>query len=71
MSNILETSLDRGFTLSTTLSSLYPAKKFIDIDYADDIAVTTDTITNAALLLYYQENAMILDSMLMPLKLNS
>lgn len=45
-----------GFTLSSRLSSRYPAKKF-DIDYANDLAITADVITNATLLLHHLENA--------------
>ena len=47
----LRTSLDKhndlGFTLSERLSSRYPAKKLTDIDYADDLVITANTISNA------------------------
>ena len=58
---VLRTSLDKhtnlGFTLSERLSSRNPAQKLTDVDYADDLAVTSDTISNAETLLHQLENA--------------
>ena len=58
---VLRTLLDKhhhlGFTLSLRLSSWYPPEKLTDVDYADDLAVTADTITNATVLLHNLENA--------------
>ena len=45
---ILKTSLNNdkelGFTLTERRSRRYPAEQIIDIDYADDIAVTSNTL---------------------------
>ena len=58
---VLRTSLDKhtdlGFTLSERLSSRHPAKKLTDIDYADDLVITANTISNATTLLHQLENA--------------
>lgn len=58
---VLRTLLDKhhhlGFTLSLRLSSWYPPEKLTDVDYADDLAITADTITNATVLLHNLENA--------------
>lgn len=56
---LVRTSLDKhhlGFTLSPSLSSQYPVKMLTDIDYADDLAIIADTITNAKVL-HHLENA--------------
>ena len=58
---VLRTSLDKhtnlGFTLTKRLSSRHPAVKLTDVDYADDLAVTADTISNATTLLHQLEDA--------------
>lgn len=58
---VLRTSLDKhhhlGFTLSPRLSSRYPPEQLTDVDYADDLAITADTITNATVLLHNLGNA--------------
>ena len=58
---VLRTSLDKhtnlGFTLSERLSSRNPTQKLTDVDYADDLAVTSDTISNAEILLHHLEDA--------------
>jgi len=45
---ILRTSVDKhshlGFPLSERLSSRYPAKKLTDVDYADDLVLTSDIV---------------------------
>jgi len=41
--------------LSERLSKRYPAKKLI-VDYADDLALTSDTVANASSLLHHLEN---------------
>ena len=52
---ILKTSLDNnrelGFTLTERKGSQYPAEKITDTDYADDIAVTSNTLKDANTLL--------------------
>ena len=58
---VLRTLLDKHhhlcFTLSPRLSSRYAPEKLTDVDYADDLAITADTITNATVLLHNLENA--------------
>ena len=58
---VLRTLLDKHhhlcFTLSPRLSSWYAPEKLTDVDYADDLAITADTITNATVLLHNLENA--------------
>ena len=58
---VLRTSLDKhhqlGFTLSPRLSSRYPPEQLTDDDYADDLTITADTITNATVLLHNLGNA--------------
>ena len=53
---VLRTSVDKhtnlGFTLSERLSSRNPAQKLTDVDYAEDLAVTSDNISNAKTLLH-------------------
>ena len=44
-----------GFTLTQQRSRRYPATYIKDIDYADDIAVTTDTLKYAKILLHQIE----------------
>ena len=52
---ILKTSLDNnrelGFTLTERKSKRYPAEQITDTDYADDIAVTSNTLKDANTLL--------------------
>ena len=52
---ILKTSLDNdrelGFTLTERRSRRYPAEQINDIDYADDITVTSNTLNDANTLL--------------------
>lgn len=61
LDTLLRTSLYKlhhlVFTLSPRLSSQYPAKKLINIDYANDLAITADTITNATVLQHNLQNA--------------
>ncbi len=58
---VLRTSLDKhtnlGFTLSESLSSRNPTQKLTNVDYADDLAVTSDTISNAEKLLHHLKDA--------------
>ena len=58
---VLRTSLDKhyhlGFTFSPRLSSRYPPEQLTDVDYADDVAITADTITNGTVLLHNLGNA--------------
>ena len=58
---ILKTSLDNnqelGFTLTERESSQYPAEHITDTDYADDIAVTSNTLKYANTLLLKIESA--------------
>lgn len=57
----LRTSLDKhyhlGFSLSPKLWSRYPAIRLTDIDYANNLAFTADTITNVPAILHPLENA--------------
>ena len=46
-----------GFTLTTSRSRRYPAKKITDVDYADDIALLADNNTNAQKLLHLLEES--------------
>ena len=48
---------DLGFTLAKSKSRRYPAKKITDIDYADDLAITSHNIQNATKLLHCIEQA--------------
>lgn len=58
--------------LSPRHLSRYPAKKLTDINYAVDLTVTADTITNDTALLQHLENAANnVGTMAMLLKLNS
>ena len=56
---ILKTSVDinaeLGFTLTERRSRYYPATHITDIDYADDIAITTNDIKSANTLLHQIE----------------
>ena len=58
---VLRTSLDKnsecGFTLTERLSSRNPANKLTDVDYADDLAITADTVLDAEKLLHLLEDA--------------
>jgi exonuclease III len=46
-----------GFTLQKARSSRYPAKTITDVDYADDLALLSDTISDANRLLHLIETA--------------
>ena len=58
---ILKTSLDNnrelGFTLTERKSRRYPAEQITDTDYADDIAVTNNTLKDTNTLLLKIESA--------------
>ena len=58
---IMKMSLDNnrelGFTLTERKSSQYPAEQITDTDYADDIAVTSNTLKDANTLLLKIESA--------------
>ena len=58
---ILKTSLDNnrelGFTLTERKSRIYPAEQITDTDYSDDIAVTSNTLKDANILLLKIESA--------------
>ena len=58
---ILKTSLDNnrelGFTLTDRKSRRYPVEQITDTDYADDIAVTSNTLKDANILLLKIESA--------------
>lgn len=43
--------------ISSRLSSVYSAKDLTDIANADEVAITADIITNAAVHLHYLEDA--------------
>jgi hypothetical protein len=57
---VLRTSLDKnsecGFTLTERLSSRNPANKLTDVEYADDLAITSDTVLDAEKLLHLLED---------------
>ena len=57
----LRTSVDShtelGFTLEISRSPRYPARVITDVDYADDIALLSDTIEEASKLLHLVESA--------------
>lgn len=57
----LRTSVDLhtefGFTLTKSRSSRYPAEIITDVDYADDLALLSDTIDEATELLHLVETA--------------
>ena len=56
---ILKTAIDNstelGFTLTQRRSRRYPALHITDIDYADDIVITTNTMKDANTLLHLIE----------------
>ena len=58
---VLRISVDKmkelGFTLAKYKSRRYPAEKITDIDYADDLAITSDNLQNATKLLHSIEEA--------------
>ena len=58
---VLRNSVDQnshhGFTLKPSASRRYPALKITDADYADDLALISDSITGATALLHYLEIA--------------
>ena len=53
----IDDNINLGFTLSQRRSSRHPAIHITDIDYADDIAVTADTIKDAEKMLHQIEEA--------------
>ena len=53
----IDDNINIGFTLSQRRSSRHPAIHITDIDYADDIAVTIDTIKDAEKMLHQIEEA--------------
>ena len=55
LKNALDHNTELGFTLTQKISSRYPATYITYIDYADNIAVTTDTLKYAKILLYQIE----------------
>ena len=61
LNNVLRTSIDlmkeNGFTLAKERSRRYPAQTITDIDYADDIALQTNTHTPAESLQHSLERA--------------
>ena len=58
---VLRTSVDKinelGFTLTKATSPRYPATTITDADYADDLALFSDTIAEATILLHSLEKA--------------
>ena len=58
---VLRTSMDNnrelGFTMEKQRSRRYPAKTITDVDYADDLALLSDTISEATVLLHHLEKA--------------
>ena len=58
---VLRISVDKmkelGFTLAKYKSRRYPAEKITDIDYADDLTITSDNLQNATKLLHSIEEA--------------
>ena len=50
---------EHGFTLEKSRSRRYPEQKITDADYADDIALFSNSIDDATLLLHYVEDAAI------------
>ena len=48
---------DLGFTLTKARSSRYPAQSITDVDYADDLALLSDTVEEATKLLHLVEEA--------------
>ena len=53
--NSADSNKELGFTLSEARSRRYPAETITDADYADDIALMTDTISDATYLLHHIE----------------
>ena len=53
--NALDNNTELGFTLTQKRSRRYPATYITDIDYADDIYVTTDTLKDSKILLHQIE----------------
>ena len=53
----IDDNINLGFTLSQRRISRHPAIHITDIDYADDIAVTADTIKDAEKMLHQIEEA--------------
>ena len=50
MKKSLDSNSHLGFTLTKRKSMIYPAVNITDIDYADDIAVITDSLIDNTLL---------------------
>ena len=46
-----------GFTLSKSRSRRHPAVKLTDVDYADDLAIISDYLTDGTILLHQLEQA--------------
>ena len=58
LQNSLDCNKELGFTISKSKSSRYPAVSITDADYADDIALTTNDLSEAnTLLLLIEEKA--------------
>ena len=55
--NSADLHTELGFTLEKSRSSRYPAKMITDVDYADDLALLSDTIDEASRLLHHVEDA--------------
>ena len=53
--NSLDCNKELGFTISKRKSSRYPAISITDADYADDIALTTNDLSEANTLLFLIE----------------
>ena len=53
----MDNNQELGFTLIERKSRLYPAEQITDTDYADDIAVTSNTLKDANTLLLKIESA--------------
>ena len=61
LDHVLRISADNhtelGFTISKRKSRRYPAKHITDIDYADDLALLSNSMKDAEKLLHYVEDA--------------
>ena len=55
LKNALDHNTELGFTLTQKRSRRYPATYITYIEYADDIAVTIDTLKDAKILLHQIE----------------
>jgi len=52
-----DTNIEAGFTLQESRSRRYPAQKITDADYADDLCIISDSLTDATFLLHQIEQA--------------